>query len=64
MRCGDYGYDAPYALVTFGLLAVGSGIWAAMAWLDGPIRAEITAHSCKHMATTRGSILAFTKHLK
>ena len=38
MRHGEYGYDAPYALVMFGLLAVSSGIWAAMAWLDGPIR--------------------------
>ncbi|MGI9070880.1 MAG: class I SAM-dependent methyltransferase [Bryobacteraceae bacterium] len=41
MRHGDYGYDAPYALVMFGLLAVSSGIWAAMAWLDGPIRAAM-----------------------
>ncbi len=41
MRHGEYGYDAPYALVMFGLLAVSSGIWAAMAWLDGPIRAAM-----------------------
>jgi SAM-dependent methyltransferase len=41
MRRGDYGYDAPYALVIFGLLTVSSGIWAAMAWLDGPIRATM-----------------------
>ena len=27
MRHGEYGYDAPYALVMFGLLAVSSGIW-------------------------------------
>ncbi len=38
-RGGDYGYDAPYALVIFGLLAVASGIGAAIAWLQGPIRA-------------------------
>ena len=43
MRHGEYGYDAPYALVMFGLLAVSSGIWAAMAWLDGPIRAAMPA---------------------
>ena len=43
MRHGDYGYDAPYALVMFGLLAVSSGIWAAMAWLDGPIRPAMPA---------------------
>jgi SAM-dependent methyltransferase len=41
MRHGEYGYDAPYALVIFGLLTVSSGIWAAMAWLDGPIRAAM-----------------------
>lgn len=41
MRHGEYGYDAPYALVMFGLLAVSSGIWAAMAWLHGPIRAAM-----------------------
>jgi len=43
MRHGEYGYDAPYALVMFGLLAVSSGIWAAMAWLDGPIRPAMPA---------------------
>lgn len=43
MRHGDYGYDAPYALVIFGLLALSSGIWAAMAWLNGPIRAAMPA---------------------
>ena len=43
MRHGNYGYDAPYALVIFGLLALSSGIWAAMAWLDGPIRAAMPA---------------------
>jgi SAM-dependent methyltransferase len=42
MQRGDYGYDAPYMLVIFGLLAVGNGIGAAMAWLDGPIRAAMT----------------------
>ena len=41
MRRGDYGYDAPYALAMFGLAAVGSGIGAAMAMLNGPIRAAM-----------------------
>jgi arsenite methyltransferase len=41
MRRGDYGYDAPYALVIFGLLAVGTGIGAAMAWLGGATRAAM-----------------------
>jgi SAM-dependent methyltransferase len=35
MRHGDYGYDAPYALVMFGSLAVASGTGAAAAWLQG-----------------------------
>ncbi len=33
MRQGKYGYDAPYALVSFGFLAVFSGLGAAIAWL-------------------------------
>jgi arsenite methyltransferase len=41
MRRGDYGYDAPYALVMFGLFAVGSGVGAAMAWRTGPVRAAL-----------------------
>jgi arsenite methyltransferase len=41
MRRGEYGYDAPYALVIFGLLAVATGLVAAMAWLQGPIRAAM-----------------------
>jgi arsenite methyltransferase len=36
---GDYGYDAPYALVTFGLLAVATGLGAALAWRQLPVRA-------------------------
>lgn len=32
MPRGDYGYDAPYALVTFGSLALVSGLGAAFAW--------------------------------
>jgi SAM-dependent methyltransferase len=38
MRCGEYGYDAPYALVIFGSLAVLSGVGAAIAWWRMPIR--------------------------
>ena len=33
MRRGEYGYDAPYALVIFGLLAVASGVDASVAFL-------------------------------
>ena len=38
MRRGDYGYDAPYALVIFGLLAVATGFGATLAWRQLPIR--------------------------
>jgi arsenite methyltransferase len=32
MRRGDYGFDAPYALVIFGLLAVATAFGAGLAW--------------------------------
>jgi arsenite methyltransferase len=35
-RRGEYGYDAPYALVMFGIVAVVSGIIATIAWRQGP----------------------------
>jgi arsenite methyltransferase len=38
MPRGEYGYDAPYALVIFGALAVVSGIGAAIAWWNMPFR--------------------------
>jgi len=38
---GDYGYDAPYALVMFALLALASAVGAAIAWLSGPVRAAM-----------------------
>jgi len=39
MRRGAYGYDAPYALVTFGCLSVVSALIAMMFWSKGPNRA-------------------------
>jgi arsenite methyltransferase len=39
MRRGEYGYDAPYALVTFGSLAALSGLGTAIAWWRMPIQA-------------------------
>ena len=39
MRRGEYGYDAPYALVIFGSLAVLSGVGAAIVWWRTPGRA-------------------------
>jgi arsenite methyltransferase len=35
VRRGDYGYDAPYALVIFGIVAMVSGIIATIAWWYG-----------------------------
>jgi arsenite methyltransferase len=32
MTRGEYGYDAPYALVTFGSLTIVSGLGAVLAW--------------------------------
>jgi arsenite methyltransferase len=39
MRCGDYGYDAPYGLAIFGSLAIASGLALALAWRQLPVRA-------------------------
>jgi arsenite methyltransferase len=39
MRRGAYGYDAPYALVIFALLSIGSALIATMFWRQGPHRA-------------------------
>ena len=36
---GDYGYDAPYALVMFGVMSIVSGIGAATLWWHGLGRA-------------------------
>jgi arsenite methyltransferase len=37
-RRGDYGYDAPYALVIFGIVATVSGVIATVSWWRGPIQ--------------------------
>lgn len=39
MPRGEYGYDAPYALVIFGSLAAVSGLGAAIAWWRMPTQA-------------------------
>ncbi len=38
MRRGAYGYDAPYALVIFGLLAIASAVTATVLWRQGANR--------------------------
>ena len=42
MPRGEYGYDAPYALVIFASLALATGVGAAIAWWRLPIRAAAT----------------------
>jgi len=37
-RHGDYGYDAPHALVIFGTVAMVSGVIATVGWWRGPIQ--------------------------
>jgi arsenite methyltransferase len=54
MPRGNYGYDAPYALVTFGSLAVVSGLAAGVAWLRMPPHAArpITLYFVLFLANT------------
>src|SRR3989442_13868413 len=73
MRRGDYGYDAPYALVIFGLLSVASGIAATILWLRGPIHAArpmtvyfvfFLANASSFLYTTRrGKFIEWTRIL-
>jgi len=62
MQRGEYGYDAPYALVIFGSLAVVSGLGAAIAWWSLSIQAArpitlyfvfFLAHATSFFYTTR-----------
>lgn len=39
MSRGDYGYDAPYAVISFWLLAVATGVGTSIAWWYGNIQA-------------------------
>ena len=54
MQRGEYGYDAPYALVIFGSLAVVSGLGAAIAWWRMPTQAPapITLYFVLFLANT------------
>ena len=73
MRRGDYGYDAPYALVIFGVLSVVSGLSATIAWLHGSIRtaAQMTMYFVFFLAnvssflytTRRGKFLEWDRIL-
>jgi SAM-dependent methyltransferase len=54
MQRGEYGYDAPYALLIFGSLAVVSGLGAAIAWWRMPTQAAapITLYFVLFLANT------------
>jgi len=41
MRRGDYGYDAPYFPVIFGVLSVAAGLGATISWWQGLIHTAI-----------------------
>jgi hypothetical protein len=38
MRRGEYGFDAPYAVVIFGAVAVASAVGATICWREGETR--------------------------
>jgi cyclopropane fatty-acyl-phospholipid synthase-like methyltransferase len=42
----DYGYDAPYFPVIFGLLSVATGLGATIFWWQGPIRPAMRMTFC------------------
>src|SRR3954462_12492697 len=65
MRRGDYGYDAPYALGAFSLLAVAAGLGAAIVWSRGDVRAGriLAAYSLFFLANA-GSFFYTTRHRK
>ena len=66
MRRGDYGYDAPYALVIFALVGLVTGIGAALSsWQQGPIRPTVllTLYSAFFLANA-GSFHYTTRHGK
>jgi len=54
VRRGEYGYDAPYALVIFGVLSVGAGMGAVLSWLQGLVRpaAQLTLYFVFFLANT------------
>jgi arsenite methyltransferase len=65
MRRGDYGYDAPYALVSFAGVAIAGGIGAVIAWSSGAHRvaAQMTAY-CLFFSANAASFFHTTKRGK
>jgi len=65
MRRGDYGYDAPYFPVIFGVLTVAAGLGATICWWQGAVRPalQMTLYFAIFLGTT-GSFLYTTTHGK
>jgi arsenite methyltransferase len=65
VRRGDYGYDAPYALVGFACLALASAIVAAIVWRAGSGRpATMAAVYCLFFSANAASFFYTTRHGK
>src|SRR5882672_1414612 len=65
MRRGEYGYDAPYALVIFGCLTIVGAVLAAIAWRGGPHRqAALTTFYCFFFLANFSSFLYTTRRGK
>jgi arsenite methyltransferase len=62
---GDYGYDAPYFPVIFGLLSVAAGLGAGIFWRQGVVRPalQMTLYFIFFLANT-SSFLYTTRHGK
>jgi arsenite methyltransferase len=54
MRHGEYGFDAPYAVLIFGAVAVASAVGATIGWREGEIRvaARMTLFSVFFLLST------------
>jgi ubiquinone/menaquinone biosynthesis C-methylase UbiE len=65
MRRGDYGYDAPYALMMFGALSAGGALGALVSWWNGQARlaAQMTFYFAFFLANF-SSFLYTTRHGK
>jgi arsenite methyltransferase len=54
MRRGEYGYDAPYAVIIFGAIAVATAVAAAFWWRERELRVatQMSAYSVFFLANT------------
>jgi arsenite methyltransferase len=65
MRRGNYGYDAPYAVVIFGLVAIAAAVAATISWVQGERRValQMTAY-CVFFFGNTSSFLYTTRRGK